>query len=132
LSQENIVPTKQVFDSRDTFGVHRWTKGRTGPNKITAEARDLARRLLSIPAYRKNFLKRLVSGTLHPMLEKELWHYAWGVPKEQRGGGDEPGRSLLDLLEPEMLKAAYRASLAGPAPELPPGNAPEPRPEGEW
>ena len=53
-----------------------------GPNKTTVEMRGLAQRLVGSRSYRKQLRERLIAGTLPPLLERELWHYAYGKPVE--------------------------------------------------
>jgi hypothetical protein len=52
------------------------------PNKITIEAKELARELVENPAYRSRLKARLLKGKLAPAMETMLWHYAYGKPKE--------------------------------------------------
>jgi hypothetical protein len=63
-------------------------KPRTGgrpkgqPNHATVEARELARELLADPQYQRKFKTRLLAGRLAPALERMLWYYAHGRPRE--------------------------------------------------
>ena len=62
-------------------------------NKTTREVRDIARRLVDAPAYRKSLMARLQAGKLAPAMETLLWHYARGKPSdhvEVTGDGDAP------------------------------------------
>jgi hypothetical protein len=53
------------------------------PNKVTAEARDLAQQLLGEKTYTERFKARLLAGELPPALEAMIWHYAYGKPIER-------------------------------------------------
>jgi hypothetical protein len=74
------------------------------PNKITAEAREVAQRLVEDEMYQDKFRKRLVAGELGPGVESMLWHYAYGKPKdvvEHQGLG-----SIAALLEAAKARAS--------------------------
>jgi hypothetical protein len=49
------------------------------PNRTSRDARELAQRLLSDPAYVESLQTRLLAGKLGE-LEKVLWQYAYGPP----------------------------------------------------
>ena len=52
-------------------------------NKVTIEAREFGRAIVSDPGYQRKFEARARAGTLHYQLETMLWHYAFGKPKER-------------------------------------------------
>lgn len=52
------------------------------PNKITAEVREIAQRLVEDEVYQDQFRVRLQAGELGPGVETMLWHYAYGKPKD--------------------------------------------------
>lgn len=52
------------------------------PNKITAEAREIAQGIINRPAYRAKLVQQADNGRLNPTVESMLWHYAFGKPKE--------------------------------------------------
>jgi hypothetical protein len=74
-------------------------------NKITTEAKQLARGLLNDPTYRKNLQARLLAGEAGAM-EPLLWAYAFGKPKEHI----EMNWNLEKLTETELdqLEAMVR------------------------
>ena len=51
-------------------------------NKLTLEAKALARGLLNDPTYRKNLQADLKNRKVEASIEAMLWHYAYGRPKE--------------------------------------------------
>ena len=51
------------------------------PNKATVEIKDLSRRLLEDPEYQASLKTRLRRGTAQA-IERELYHYAYGKPKD--------------------------------------------------
>jgi hypothetical protein len=69
-------------------------------NKVTAEAREMARALLQDPEYRENLVTRLRTGTVAPAVEVMLWNYAYGKPK------DELAIQLEILIGREMARIA--------------------------
>jgi hypothetical protein len=58
-------------------------RGRPPATKYAAEARSIARALLSDPIYRTNLITRLRDGRAAPLVENTLWAYAYGRPPEQ-------------------------------------------------
>ena len=52
------------------------------PNKATKEVKELARKLVLDPEYQAKLKQRLLKGTLPPAVETQLWHYAFGKPKD--------------------------------------------------
>ena len=52
------------------------------PNKATKEVKELSRRLVLDPEYQQKLKQRLLKGTLTPVVECLLWHYAFGKPKD--------------------------------------------------
>jgi len=54
-------------------------KGSLG--RITIEARELAQRLVTDPAYQKSLLARMKKGTAGA-IEVTVWQYAYGAPKK--------------------------------------------------
>jgi hypothetical protein len=81
---------------------HRKVGGRRAgtPNKLTGEAREVARGLLGNAEYQQNLLKRLVRGQA-PKLEVRLWEWALGKPRLEEETPDAAGAStdLSQLLE---------------------------------
>jgi hypothetical protein len=67
------------------------------PNKLTGEAREVARRLLAGAEYQRNLQKRLSRGEA-PRMELHLWELAYGKPRTEADDG-EPKVSMADLLE---------------------------------
>jgi len=51
-------------------------------NKVTLEAREIARNMISNEEYRKNLEARFNAGECAPPIEALIWHYAFGKPKE--------------------------------------------------
>jgi hypothetical protein len=70
------------------------------PNKISREARELARRLLSGPEYWNGLKTRLAQGQA-PRVELHLWELAYGKPRmelDEAPDGSDP-TDLGQLLE---------------------------------
>jgi hypothetical protein len=70
----------------------RFVPGRSGnsagrpkgsPNRATVEAKQVCAELIDDPEYRSKLKKRLLAGTLPPVLECLIWHYAKGKPKDE-------------------------------------------------
>lgn len=82
---------------------HPPTRGRKkgSVNKANFEAREVARKLVGDPQYRKSLLDRLRKGNAGS-LEVTLWHYAYGKPKETVEW--LPNLSLLSDDEVEALE----------------------------
>jgi hypothetical protein len=71
------------------------------PNKLTGEAREVARRLLGDAEYQRSLQKRLIRGAA-PRIELHLWELAFGRP---RGEPEEaPGRAGASAEVLEMLQ----------------------------
>jgi hypothetical protein len=71
------------------------------PNKISREARELARRLLSGPEYWNGLKTRLAQGQA-PRVELHLWELAYGKPRmelDEAPDGSDPSPDLGQLLE---------------------------------
>lgn len=77
-------------------------KGRTkgDPNKATKAIRELARSILEQPQALAVLRKQARDGELHPIIQKELMHYAYGKPKTEVeiSGGQRP--VLFEALVP--------------------------------
>jgi len=70
-------------------------------NKLTGEAREVARRLLGDPAYQQSLRERLSRGQA-PRIELYLWELAFGRPRaepEVAPGGAGPSADLVQILE---------------------------------
>lgn len=71
---------------RNTSGLKRGGQpGRTKgvPNKATRQIRQLAQGILEQPAALAHLRKQAREGKLHPIIHKELMHYAYGKPKTE-------------------------------------------------
>jgi len=71
------------------------------PNKLTGEAREVARRLLADAAYQRSLQKRLIRGEA-PRLEVHLWELAYGKPRvepEKAPEGAGASASWAQILE---------------------------------
>jgi len=78
---------------RNTSGLKRGGPGRKKgvPNKATLEIKAFAKSVLENPTYRANLERRAIRGTLHSSIEVQLYHYAYGVPKQTfEIEGDQP------------------------------------------
>lgn len=53
------------------------------PNKRTLAAREKAAEILATPEYRESLVRRIQQDTLAPLMERTLWEYAYGVPKQK-------------------------------------------------
>src|SRR5260370_18851712 len=62
---------------------HRKLGGRRPgvPNRVTAEGRELARRLIEDPQYQRSLRRRLIRGEAGH-IEAVLWQYVVGKPKD--------------------------------------------------
>lgn len=72
-------------------------------NRATVEVRNAARAIVEDPVYRMSLMARLLEGKA-PHMEVQLWHYAYGKPKESVDGQDEgavvfSSMSLSELAE---------------------------------
>src|SRR5262249_2394871 len=70
-------------------------------NKLTGEARAVARRLLGDAAYQRSLQKRLIRGEA-PRLEVHLWELPYGRPRVEPETAPEAGgasASLAQILE---------------------------------
>jgi hypothetical protein len=70
------------------------------PNKRTAEAREIALRLVGRPEYLASLEKRLSEG-LAPRIELRLWEVALGRPRieSEPPEAPDPSGDLLQILE---------------------------------
>ena len=50
-------------------------------NSKTIEAKEICLEMIHNKSYQKTLLKRLIDGTAGP-IESQVWHYAFGKPKE--------------------------------------------------
>jgi hypothetical protein len=75
-----------------------------------AEARALARKMLTTPTYQKSLEDRLLAGKLPPAVETMLWHYAFGKPAENLNVSMKA--QDLSALSPKELLDATRETLA--------------------
>ena len=102
-------------------------RGRPPVTKYTAEARGIARALLSDPIYRNNLIDRLREGRAAPLVETTLWAYAYGRPLEQLQIDKHVthARIILQRVEPTLREVHAIAEEAGyPVPVLPPAEEP--------
>lgn len=67
-------------------------------NTTTREIRELARAILEQPEALAILMKQARAGTLHPVIHRELMHYAYGKPKETLAieGGLEVLRVVIE------------------------------------
>src|SRR5262249_45284437 len=82
---------------------HKKVGGRRAgtPNKLTGDAREVARRLLGDPDYQRSLQRRLIRGQA-PRIELHLWELAFGKPRVEAGeapDGADPSAGVADLLE---------------------------------
>ena len=82
---------------------HKKSGGRKSgtPNKLTGEAREVARRLLGDAEYQRSLQKRLVRGEA-PRLELHLWELAFGRPRvepEEAPAGAGASAGLAQILK---------------------------------
>jgi len=82
---------------------HKKVGGRKAgtPNKLTGEAREVARRLLGDPEYQRSLQKRLNRGEAQ-RLELFFWQWAYGTPRVEPAETSEAagaGAGLAQLLE---------------------------------
>jgi len=70
------------------------------PNKLTGDAREVARDLLGNAEYQQNLQRRLIRGEA-PRLEVRLWEWVLGKPRAEEETPDGAGASgdLGQLLE---------------------------------
>ena len=87
------------------------------PNKLTGEAREVARRLLGDAEYQSSLQKRLIRGEA-PRIELHLWELAFGGPRvEPDQAPDRAGASarLVEMLEQlGESRPQKRSALPGP------------------
>ncbi len=67
-------------------------------NKLTGEARDVARHLLGDPEYQRSLRTRLMRGQA-PRVELHLWRLAFGQPRAEPDEMPEERNPAMDLLE---------------------------------
>jgi hypothetical protein len=75
------------------------------PNKVTLAIRDFAMSVLEDPTYRANLTRRAIRGRLHPSVEVQLYHYAYGRPK-MSFEIEPPGAAVPCFIMPEGTKVA--------------------------
>jgi len=75
-------------------------------NKLTGEARELARHLLGSAEYQRSLQRRLIRGVA-PRIELHLWELAFGKP---RGPGGAPEDSVAPADFAAMLEQLSEAS----------------------
>jgi hypothetical protein len=71
------------------------------PNRLTGEAREIARHLLGDAEYQRSLHKRLIRGEA-PRIELHLWELAFGRPRvepDQAPDGAGASAGLVRLLE---------------------------------
>ena len=88
-------------------------------NRLTDEAREVARRLLGDAEYQRSLRKRLIRGEA-ARLEVHLWELAYGRPRvESAEGPDEAEASaglaqiLERLAEPRKVSTSHVSALPG-------------------
>ncbi len=82
---------------------HKKVGGRRAgtPNKLTGDAREVARRLLGDPDYQRSLQRRLIRGQA-PRIELHLWELAFGKPRVEAGeapDGADPSAGVAEILE---------------------------------
>jgi hypothetical protein len=93
---------------------HKKQGGRTSgtPNKLTGEAREVARRLLGDAEYQRSLQKRLIRGEAS-RIELHLWQLAFGTPRvepETAPEGTGASAGLLQILEKLAEPATHNVS----------------------
>src|SRR5215831_10828024 len=80
------------------------------PNKLTGEAREVARRLLGDAEYQRSLQTRLIRGEA-PRIELHLWELAFGKPRaepieasEAAGASAGLAQILEKLGEPQTMQ----------------------------
>jgi hypothetical protein len=68
------------------------------PNKLTGEAREVARRLLGDAEYQRSLQKRLIRGEA-PRVELHLWQVAFGKPPVESGEAPEGAGASAGLAQ---------------------------------
>ena len=68
------------------------------PNKLTGEAREVARRLLADAAYQESLQERLIRGEA-PRLEVHLWELAYGKPRAEPETAPEGAGAVASLAQ---------------------------------
>lgn len=73
------------------------------PNRRTIIGREFAQGILESEEYQQSLKRRIENGTLSPLVEILLYHYAYGKPKEtveiRRGPIDLSGLSTDELAQ---------------------------------
>lgn len=73
------------------------------------EIKEMARRMLAEPDYRKNLQERLINGWLAPNMEIRLWEYAYGKPMAGASGEEHDSMTGLAAALRLALQKAYGA-----------------------
>jgi hypothetical protein len=101
--------------SRNTSGLKRGgSLGRPKgvPNRATQDAKEFCGGIVSDPTYQERLRIRALDGTLPPVLECMLWHYAHGKPSqhiEHRGQLSIAGETeVVRRLKAARLRLAQR------------------------
>ncbi len=68
------------------------------PNKVSGEAREVARRLLGDAEYQRSLQKRLIRGEA-PRVELHLWELAYGKPRIEPDEAPEGAGQTADLVQ---------------------------------
>lgn len=80
------------------------------PKKRRAEAAAFARSITESRDYRMSVRLRAANGTLPPAIESQLWHYAYGQPRDKmERPTDVKGRAALEGVSTADLAARARA-----------------------
>ena len=82
---------------------HKKVGGRKAgtPNRLTGDAREIARRLLGDAEYQRSLQRRLIRGAA-PRIELHLWELAFGRPRvepEEAPEGAGASAGLAQILE---------------------------------
>jgi len=76
------------------------------------EARANARDIIEDPDYKANLKARACKGTLHPVVEQMLWHYAYGKPKDRlEVQTSSTGHNYHEMSESELAALAAQTAL---------------------
>ena len=87
-------------------------------NKVSGEARAVARGLLDDPAYWKSLKRRLIRGEA-PRIELLIWEYGYGKPRVAPDEAPEGADSTADLAQIlERLGDPKRQGLSPPPPQV--------------
>ena len=68
------------------------------PNRLTGEAREIARQLLGDTEYQQSLRKRLIRGEA-PRIELHIWELAYGRPNAGPGEASERGGPAADVVQ---------------------------------